>query len=190
MRTRLTLAALALTLAVGACDREAPTASNATPDNQTPSTQLQQQRQPLIFPVNPVQVFTSTTGVVYTVASVKVTRFDYDQATRTLLVSGDLRDASGAVIGSFSRVPSTLTSSGAPTAATCQILNLDIGAIHLDLLGLVVDLAPIHLDITAQSGPGKLLGNLLCALTHLLDGGPFAAIQNLINQINAILAGL
>src|SRR3954469_5319560 len=112
MSSQLTLAALALTLAVGACGRDAPTAANTTPDNQAPSTQLQQQRQPLIFPVDPVQSFTSTTtGTVYTVASVKVTHFDYDQATRTLLVSGDLRDANGAVIGSFSRVPSTLTSS-------------------------------------------------------------------------------
>src|SRR5947208_12328029 len=56
------------------------------------------------------------------------------------------------------------------TSATgsCPILNLDIGAIHLDLLGLVVDLAPVHLTITAQSGPGNLLGNLLCAVANLL----------------------
>jgi hypothetical protein len=38
------------------------------------------------------------------------------------------------------------------TAAICKILDLDIGRIHLDLLGLVVDLAPIHLDITAVEG--------------------------------------
>jgi hypothetical protein len=51
----------------------------------------------------------------------------------------------------------------------CQILELDIGAIHLDLLGLVVDLSPISLDVTAVPGAGNLLGNLLCALVGLLD---------------------
>jgi hypothetical protein len=52
---------------------------------------------------------------------------------------------------------------------SCQILELDIGPIHLDLLGLVVDLSAIHLDVTAVPGEGNLLGNLLCALVGLLD---------------------
>jgi hypothetical protein len=42
--------------------------------------------------------------------------------------------------------------------------------------------------------PGNLLGNLLCALVGILDGpqlgGFLNAITNLLNQINAILAGL
>lgn len=84
--------------------------------------------------------------------------------------------------------PATLTqASGIRT--TCEILELDIGAINLDLLGLVVDLSPIHLDITAQSGPGKLLGNLLCALVGLLDaGGPLSQILSLLAQINDLLS--
>jgi hypothetical protein len=74
-------------------------------------------------------------------------------------------------------------------AATCPILRLDIGAIHLDLLGLVIDLAPIHLNITAQSGPGKLLGNLLCALANLLNANPLnlTRIQQVLGRINQIL---
>jgi hypothetical protein len=78
------------------------------------------------------------------------------------------------------------------TGATgsCTILTLDLGAVHLDLLGLVVDLAPVHLNITAQSGPGNLLGNLLCAVAHLLDGtGPLSGITGLLNNILAILNG-
>jgi hypothetical protein len=51
---------------------------------------------------------------------------------------------------------------------SCDILNLDLGPLHLDLLGLVVDLAPVHLDITGLTGDGKLVGNLLCAITGLL----------------------
>jgi hypothetical protein len=74
--------------------------------------------------------------------------------------------------------------------AVCPILDLDIGRITLDLLGLVVDLAPIMLDITAESGPGNLLGNLLCALVGLLDGiggGGLGAITDLLEQINDLL---
>ena len=37
------------------------------------------------------------------------------------------------------------------------------------MLGLVVDLAPVLLDILAVPGPGNLLGNLLCAIVSLLD---------------------
>ncbi|MBX2998779.1 MAG: hypothetical protein KF893_09745 [Caldilineaceae bacterium] len=69
----------------------------------------------------------------------------------------------------------------------CQILFLDLGPIFLDLLGLEVDLSQIVLDITAVQGPGRLLGNLLCALVGLLDGGPLAGINNLLNRINNLL---
>jgi len=55
------------------------------------------------------------------------------------------------------------------TNETCPILVLRIGAIHVDLLGLVVNAAPIAIDVIAVPGPGNLLGNLLCAITHLLD---------------------
>jgi len=75
-----------------------------------------------------------------------------------------------------------------PGGAPCKILELDIGAIHLNLLGLVIDIAPIHIDVTAQPGPGNLLGNLLCGLAHLLDrDGTLAQLLRLVNRINALL---
>src|SRR3954469_6714043 len=52
--------------------------------------------------------------------------------------------------------------------ATCGILNLTLGPLDLDLLGLVVHLDTVHLTIDAQSGSGNLLGNLLCAVAGLL----------------------
>ena len=75
---------------------------------------------------------------------------------------------------------------------TCQILDLVLGPLHLDLLGLVIDLSKITLHITAESGPGKLLGNLLCAIAHLLDGSagapqPNAIVAPLLNALVAIL---
>src|SRR6187401_1549413 len=54
---------------------------------------------------------------------------------------------------------------------TCQILHLELGPLDLDLLGLVVHLDRVVLDITAQSGAGNLLGNLLCGIAGLLDSG-------------------
>ncbi len=75
-------------------------------------------------------------------------------------------------------------------AAVCPILVLDIGAIHLDLLGLVVDLAPISLDITAVPGAGNLLGNLLCAVANLLNGTGGGSLGGLLAQINQILQSI
>jgi hypothetical protein len=73
----------------------------------------------------------------------------------------------------------------------CEILNLDLGPLHLDLLGLVVDLAPVLLDITAVPGPGNLLGNLLCAIVGLLDfPGLLGVVSQILDAINQILAGL
>jgi len=65
---------------------------------------------------------------------------------------------------------------GSPGAAgQCDILNLALGPIDLDLLGLVVELddcegGPITVDIVAVEG-GGLLGDLLCGIAgDLLDG--------------------
>lgn len=71
---------------------------------------------------------------------------------------------------------------------SCQILNLVLGPLHLDLLGLVVDLNQVHLTITAQQGPGNLLGNLLCSVAGLLNGGlggsgGLTGLSNLLNQL-------
>ena len=66
----------------------------------------------------------------------------------------------------------------------CTILDLDLGPLHLDLLGLVIDLNEVQLDITAVPGAGNLLGNLLCAVAGLLDrDGPLTGISALLNRL-------
>ena len=67
--------------------------------------------------------------------------------------------------------------------ATCTILDLTLGPLHLNLLGLVVDLNQVHLTITGQRGPGNLLGNLLCGLANALNGGGGGGIANLLNGL-------
>jgi len=67
---------------------------------------------------------------------------------------------------------------------SCPILNVDLEqGLHLNLLGLAVDTSPICLDVTAQRGPGNLLGNLLCSVSHLLDNQNLLGNANLIGQI-------
>ena len=73
----------------------------------------------------------------------------------------------------------------AQSAGSCQILDLVLGPLDLDLLGLQVHLDTVHLNITAQSGPGELVGNLLCAIAGLLDGG--LPLNTILGQIAALL---
>jgi hypothetical protein len=102
------------------------------------------------------------------------------------VVQGDLtailRRGDGSLVGRVVRYDVTLPvkASGAHLAtasatsssqaqATCTILHLVLGPLDLNLLGLKVHLDRVVLDISAESGSGNLLGNLLCAVAHLLD---------------------
>lgn len=118
-----------------------------------------------------------------------VTRFANQGGTLTAIgtLTGTLTDSLGAVIGSVTGIPVALPVGGA--AGSCQILHLDLGPLDLNLLGLMVHLDEVVLDITAQSGSGNLLGNLLCAVAHLLDntGTTTNALTRLLNQILGLL---
>jgi hypothetical protein len=84
--------------------------------------------------------------------------------------------------------PFTSTIDSLDVGAACSILDLDLGPLHLDLLGLVIDLNEVQLDITAVPGAGNLLGNLLCAVAGLLDGG--GPLQGIGALLNRLLTGL
>jgi hypothetical protein len=49
----------------------------------------------------------------------------------------------------------------AAQAPTCEVLDLVLGPLHLNLLGLIVDLNRVHLTITADPA-GGILGQLFC----------------------------
>lgn len=98
--------------------------------------------------------------------------------------TGGTATAVGTLVGTLNGQAVTLTGVIAAVNVTdpaCPILSLHIGAINVDLLGLVITTSPIDLNITAQSGPGNLLGNLLCAVANLLNNP--SALANLLNQI-------
>jgi hypothetical protein len=131
----------------------------------------------LQIPVN----FTSASGTFTGVFS--LTRFVVrnGQLAGVGTLTGTVTNAAGVTVGAIVR---TITLSILNITGTCDILHLELGPIDLDLLGLVVHVDKIVIDIDAQSGPGNLLGNLLCAVANLLNGsGPLAAIANLLNQI-------
>ena len=97
--------------------------------------------------------------------------------------TGTVTDASGTTSEVTKAVALPVVSAAA--AGSCEILNLVLGPLDLDLLGLVVHLDKVVLNITAQAGAGNLLGNLLCAVAGLLDGG--LNLQALLAQIAALL---
>ena len=86
------------------------------------------------------------------------------------------------VTGAVTRIVANVT----PTqqAATCTILDLTIGPIDLQLLGLRLQTNEIHVVLTAQRG--TLLGDLLCGLFF---GNPTAGLLNQLLRTGAIQVG-
>jgi len=104
--------------------------------------------------------------------------------------TGTIRDAAGTVVRQIAQ-PVAIPVDTQATNGSCQILHLVLGPLHLDLLGLVIDLSQVTLDITAVPGAGNLLGNLLCAIAGLLDGpNPLGGLAALLNNLLAALGSL
>jgi len=108
----------------------------------------------------------------------------------TLPVSATTSSTAGQQARPAAGTPADRALAAAPPAQ-CNVLNLVLGPLNLNLLGLVVTLNQVNLNIIAVPGAGALLGNLLCAVAGLLDGaGALAQISALLNQILGILNGL
>jgi hypothetical protein len=77
----------------------------------------------------------------------------------------------------------------ASAAAACPVLHLVLGPLNLNLLGLHVSLNQVVLNITAQSGPGNLLGNLVCSVANLLNNQSVLGqeLTGLLNIVNSVL---
>jgi hypothetical protein len=105
----------------------------------------------------------------------------------TGLLKGTLKAANGKKLGTVHRTITlpvdTKRAAGAGAKPVCSILNLHLGPLHLNLLGLAVHLNRMHLTITAILGAGHLLGNLLCAIASLLNGsGHLGKAAKLLNK--------
>ena len=113
---------------------------------------------------------------------------DLAAQVRVSAVTCAVETANGVVTQTSPAETQTIPVGTAAVTGSCQILDLVLGPLDLDLLGLVVHLDTVHLNITAEQGPGNLLGNLLCGLAGALDGNaPANVIANLLNQVLAVL---
>jgi hypothetical protein len=148
----LTAIVAAFTLFVGSA-----AVVSAAPRTATPST------------VSVTGALADGTGAVAGVFDVNKFTASGSQLLATGTFTGTVTDAAGTVLASGTQAI-TMPVDLASAAGSCQILHLTLGPLDLNLLGLQVHLDRVVLDITAQSGPGNLLGNLLCAIAGLLDG--------------------
>ena len=111
------------------------------------------------------------------------------------LVSGVIHQANGKTrtfsamrtfrVRSMNGVTPGAARSTAAARATCRILHLVLAPLNLNLLGLRVHLDRVLLNIVAVSGAGQLLGNLLCAVAGLLDGG--GTLGQILTRLNRVL---
>ncbi|GAA1956535.1 hypothetical protein GCM10009798_14870 [Nocardioides panacihumi] len=88
---------------------------------------------------------------------------------------------------SVNGTPASAGRLAAAAAPSCAILHLVLGPLDLNLLGLTVHLDRVVLNIDAVPGAGNLLGNLLCSVAGLLDGGLGGQLGTLTSLLNRIL---
>jgi len=122
------------------------------------------------------------------IGTLTVTGFDAvnDQLVAVGTITGQLVSRTGQIVTQVFNLPVTLPVDIGQS--TCEILTLDLGPLDLNLLGLHVHLDEVHLVIEAHEGEG-LLGDLLCAVAGLLEGGIFD-LDDLIDLLNDILGQL
>jgi hypothetical protein len=174
MKQRTTSIVLMLALAIGVLFAPLNTASASNHN---------------VFPV--VGTGTTAAGVpVNFNGTLTIKRFEVQRRVLVAVgtLTGTVTDAVGTILGTVTNLATVIRVIDANASGDCQILHLELGPLDLDLLGLQVHLDKIVLDITAQPGEGNLLGNLLCAIAGLLDGGaPLNIIADLLNSLLDVL---
>jgi hypothetical protein len=75
-------------------------------------------------------------------------------------------------------------------AETCGVLHLDLGAVNLNLLGVMVTTTPVTIDINGDTaGP---LGNLVCEILATVNNvvGLVSLLNSLLSLVTGLLGGL
>ena len=102
-----------------------------------------------------------------------------------------LTTADGRMAATETTMPVTLGGGGAASGGatalmiTCEILDLTLGPLDLNLLGLEIHLDRVHLTIDANPS-GGLLGQILCALANTFPSD-IQTIVGLLNQLLSLL---
>jgi hypothetical protein len=71
-------------------------------------------------------------------------------------------------------------------AESCPVLDIALGPVTVNMMGVNVSLSPIALSVTGQTGTP--LGDLVCSVSDLL--GNVAAVVELLNSLLGLLTGL
>jgi hypothetical protein len=100
----------------------------------------------------------------------------------TLLNSGSLS------VAGVNTSSGPLSSPGSTTTATTPVLTLHVAPVTLNLMGATVTTSPIDLTLTAQSGQGLVLGNVVTDLANLFN--PPLPKKLSLNDINSKLGNL
>jgi hypothetical protein len=111
------------------------------------------------------------------------------------VVRGSIAGTGSALVGEVA-APVTIGTASARAAvsaaavsqqqATCQVLHLDIGAINLNIQGLMLATQPISIDLSGDSAAP--LGNLVCTIESTLNN--VVGLVDLLNQLLGVLTGL
>lgn len=141
---------------------------------------------------SPVTAFVQGSSAAGDVLNAVFTVTNFASQGNQLVAQGVLNGTITSATGTVTQVTNQLvTLPVSSVSATCPILNLVLGPLDLNLLGLTIHLNQVVLNITAVSGAGNLLGNLLCDVANLLNGGNLGSILNtLVTDLNLILAAL
>lgn len=113
-----------------------------------------------------------------------------DRATGVIDIAGTFTGGIGTALEGLTSTVTATVEDLFGSEEACDILFLELAPLYLDVLGLVVELPnPLVINIDAVPGAGNLLGNLLCAVTGLLDNpsGNLNGVTNLLNRIFSIL---
>jgi hypothetical protein len=127
---------------------------------------------------------TGTNGSTAFDGTFTVSKFE-EQNGQPVAVGTVTGTATDKATGATQQVSQAVTTpvTNASTPAGCNVLNLLLGPLHLNVLGLVVDLNQVVLNITAVGGVGALLGNLLCGVGNLLDVLGLGQLLSLLNSL-------
>lgn len=125
-----------------------------------------------------IKRFTSKGGKVYAVGTLTGTLKNRKVSRSNVRIPATL-----AKPASTSQIPPN------PTPGACQVLDLVLNPIDLNLLGLHVATSRIEALIEAIPGANALLGNLLCAVTGLLDpqGQSAGTLSSVLNSLLALV---
>ena len=131
----------------------------------------------------PAAATPTPTATVELGAIVTSTTSPGDEFPRVSLPDERLNQAttpSAAVSQSFREIPLTLAD---PDMGACDYLQLDLGVVFVDQLGVQLDLAPATIDLAALPRANRPLGGLLCTVASLLDLGPGSTQAAMLNEL-------